>query len=60
MLPGLQYCNAELEANELASLILSIFDTYNNDSQFGGTVSEKAKAVFCSKEYIEYFDALIG
>ncbi len=60
ILPGLLYCNADLDANELASLMLSVFQKYKDNDQLGDDIRQKAQEAFCSKKYIDYFDSIIS
>ncbi len=60
VVPGLMYCKAELEANELASMILLLLQRYKDDEQYGNAIRVKAEEVFCSKSYVEYFDSIIS
>jgi glycosyltransferase involved in cell wall biosynthesis len=56
-LSGLCFCKADLDANELAPLILSTLQKYTDDDYFD-VVRQEAKEVFCAKNYVDYFERL--
>jgi glycosyltransferase involved in cell wall biosynthesis len=58
-LPGLEYCNAELDAAELAELISKYVAKVIWDADFQKTIRAEAIKRFSSPEYIDYFATII-
>ena len=58
-LPGLVYCGATLDAQEMADQIATLVDLQMHDASFAGRLRSAAVARFSSPRYIDYFHHLI-
>jgi glycosyltransferase involved in cell wall biosynthesis len=58
-LQGLEYCQARLDAGELANRIAANLQSVLHDPQFRDGVRRAALARFSSGEYIDYFSGII-
>lgn len=59
-LPGLTYCQAKLDAGELAAMIADNLSEVLDKPEFSETVRNAALARFSSSEYIDYFANIIA
>lgn len=58
-LPGLVYCKAELDPDELADQIASFLGRFDSEPGFRGEIRAAAETKFSSASYIDYFSTLI-
>lgn len=58
-LPGLVYCEARLDAREIADRIAALIDLQMHDASFAERLRSAACARFSSPRYIDYFRELI-
>jgi glycosyltransferase involved in cell wall biosynthesis len=58
-LPGLEYCSATLDAEELAGLLARYLPRITQDAKYRNIVRVAALKRFSSNEYIDYFSRII-
>lgn len=58
--PGLVYCKADLDADELAGQIRGFVEAVTTDPAFSNTVQQAALEKFSAKQSVDYFLSLMG